>query len=181
MPARRRAVAAVNGLLAGRVLEVGVGTGLALPMYRSDLSVTGIDLSREMLSKARHKVAELKLDNVEALHEMDVQSMSFPDAHFDAAVGMFVASVVPNAAAMVAELSRVVRPGGTILFVNHFRAASGPLWAVERAMVPLSHLLGWHPDFAMHELLTDSRMQVVGNEPCPPFGIFTLLRLSNRV
>jgi phosphatidylethanolamine/phosphatidyl-N-methylethanolamine N-methyltransferase len=179
-PARRRAVAAANALPVGRVLEVGVGTGLALPLYRPDLAVTGIDLSTEMLAEARKKVADQGLSNVESLLEMDAQDLAFPDAHFDAAVGMFVASVVPDARAMLAELGRVVRPGGTILFVNHFRAAGGPRWAIERTMAPFSRRLGWHPDFAMETLLAGSRMQVLGNDPCPPFGVFTLLRLSNR-
>jgi phosphatidylethanolamine/phosphatidyl-N-methylethanolamine N-methyltransferase len=179
--ARRRAVAAVNALPVGRVLEVGVGTGLALPHYRPDLAVTGIDLSKEMLDAARKKVADQGLSNVESLLEMDAQAMDFPTGHFDAAVGMFVASVVPDARAMLAELGRVVRPGGTILFVNHFRAAGGARWAIERTMAPFSRLLGWHPDFAKELLLSGTRMQVLGSEPCPPFGIFTLLRLSNRV
>lgn len=179
-PARRRAVATVNALPVGRVLEVGVGTGLALPHYRPDLAVTGIDLSREMLDEARKKVAEQGLANVESLLEMDAQALDFPAASFDAAVGMFVASVVPDARAMLAELCRVVRPGGTILFVNHFRAAGGPRWAIERAMAPFSRRLGWHPDFAMETLLDGSRVQVLGSDPCPPFGVFTLLRLANR-
>lgn len=178
-PARARAVAAVNALPPGRVLEVGVGTGLALPLYRPDISVVGIDLSAEMLGQARKKVAAERLANVEALHEMDAQALEFPDASFDSAVGMFVASVVPDAPAMLKELARVVRPGGAILFVNHFRAAGGPRWAVERAMAPFSRRLGWHPDFAEETLLAGSRLRVTGREACPPFGLFTLLRLVN--
>jgi phosphatidylethanolamine/phosphatidyl-N-methylethanolamine N-methyltransferase len=177
-PARMRAVAAVNARPPGRVLEVGVGTGLALPHYRPEISVVGIDLSAEMLAKARAKVAAERLSNVEALLEMDAQALEFPDASFDSAVGMFVASVVPDAAAMLAELVRVVRPGGTILFVNHFRAEGGPRWAIERAMAPFSRRLGWHPDFAESSLLRGSAVRVLGREAAPPFGLFTLLRLA---
>jgi phosphatidylethanolamine/phosphatidyl-N-methylethanolamine N-methyltransferase len=177
-PARERAVRAVNALPPGRVLEVGVGTGLALPLYRADISVVGIDLSAEMLAKARDKVARERLANVEALHEMDAQALDFPDASFDHAVGMFVASVVPDAPAMLRELARVVRPGGKILFVNHFRAEGGIRWAVERTMAPFSRRLGWHPDFAEATLLAGSTMKVEASEACPPFGLFTLLRLS---
>lgn len=177
-PARMRAVAAVNALPPGRVLEVGVGTGLALPHYRPEISVVGIDLSTEMLAKAREKVAAERLSNVESLLEMDAQALDFPDASFDSAVGMFVASVVPDAKAMLRELVRVVRPGGTILFVNHFRAAGGVRWAVERAMAPFSRRLGWHPDFAEETLLAGTEARVLGREACPPFGLFTLLRLS---
>lgn len=177
-PARMRAVSAVNALPPGRVLEVGVGTGLALPHYRPEISVVGIDLSAEMLAKAREKVAAERMKNVEALLEMDAQALDFPDASFDSAVGMFVASVVPDAKAMLAELVRVVRPGGSILFVNHFRAEGGARWAVERAMAPFSRRLGWHPDFAESTLLAGSSVRVLGREPCPPFGLFTLLRLA---
>jgi phosphatidylethanolamine/phosphatidyl-N-methylethanolamine N-methyltransferase len=177
-PARMRAVAAINALPPGRVLEVGVGTGLALPHYRPEISVVGIDLSAEMLAKAREKVAAERLRNVESLLEMDAQALDFADASFDSAVGMFVASVVPDAAAMLRELVRVVRPGGTILFVNHFRAEGGFRWAVERTMAPFSRRLGWHPDFAETTLLAGSPVRIEGRAPCPPFGLFTLLRLT---
>lgn len=177
-PARMRAVAAVNALPPGRVLEVGVGTGLALPHYRPEISVVGIDLSTEMLARAREKVAAERLGNVEDLLEMDAQALEFPNASFDSAVGMFVASVVPDAPVMLRELVRVVRPGGTVLFVNHFRAAGGIRWGVERAMAPFSRRLGWHPDFAEEVLLAGTSARVVGRTACPPLGLFTLLRLA---
>ena len=145
---RRRAVAEANASPGGRVLEVGVGTGLALPAYAPSKRVTGIDLSREMLAKARERVAEQGLSNVEALLEMDAESTSFPDASFDIAVAMFVASVVPNPRRLLAELRRVIKPGGHILFINHFAAERGPRWWVEWALAPASRRLGWHPDFS---------------------------------
>ncbi|MBN8904224.1 MAG: methyltransferase domain-containing protein, partial [Rhodospirillales bacterium] len=133
---RRRAVALVNRLPGRDVLEVGVGTGLALPHYRRDARITGIDLSAEMLEQARKRVAETGLRNVNALLEVDAEATEFPDASFDVAVAMFVASVVPNPRRLLAEVRRVVRPGGNILFVNHFAADRGPRWWVERAMAP---------------------------------------------
>jgi len=176
-PGRRRAVAAVNRLGGPRVLEVGVGTGLALPLYRRDLEVVGIDLSREMLEKARQRVAAERLTHVRGLIEMDAERMAFADAVFDIAVAMFTASVVPDARKLFAEMSRVVRPGGHLLFVNHFAAKGGPRWWVERAMAPLSRRLGWHPDFALRDLLDPATTQVEAMEPCPPAGIFTLLQV----
>lgn len=123
---RKRAVEAVNRLAGPRVLEVGVGTGLALPLYRRDLQVVGIDLSREMLAKAHERVADDKLSHVRGLVEMNAEEMAFEDGSFDIAVAMFTASVVPDARKLYAEMSRVVRPGGHLLFVNHFAAEGGP-------------------------------------------------------
>jgi len=176
---RRRAVAAVNRLAGPRVLEVGVGTGLALPLYRRDLQVVGIDLSREMLEKAKERVEAERLANVRGLLEMDAEHMAFADGAFDIAVAMFTASVVPNAKRLYGEMSRVVRPGGHLLFVNHFAAEDGPRWWVERAMAPLSRLLGWHPDFALRDLLDPALVQVEAIEPCQPAGLFTLVRVRN--
>ncbi len=175
---RKRAVAAVNRLSGPRVLEVGVGTGLALPLYRRGLQVVGIDLSREMLDHARERVRKDRLHHVRGLLEMDAENMAFADASFDIAVAMFTASVVPDARRLFAEMSRVVRPGGHLLFVNHFAAEAGPRWWIERAMAPLSRRLGWHPDFALCDLL-DGKARVESLEPCPPAGLFTLVQLRN--
>jgi phosphatidylethanolamine/phosphatidyl-N-methylethanolamine N-methyltransferase len=176
---RRRAVDLVNRLPGTDVLEVGVGTGLALPHYTPAKRITGIDLSAEMLAYARQRVTASGLTNVEALHEMDAEATDFPDASFDIAVAMFVASVVPNAKKLLAEIRRVVRPGGNILFVNHFAAERGPRWWVERAMAPASRALGWHPDFAMNGLFAPEDMTKIEAWPVKPFGIFTLVRLPN--
>ena len=176
---RRRAVALVNSLPGRDVLEVGVGTGLALPHYTLDKRVTGIDLSAEMLQQARKRVDALGLANVTALHELDAEATEFPDASFDIAVAMFVASVVPNPRRLLAEMRRVVRPGGNILFVNHFAAEKGPRWWIEWAMAPASRALGWHPDFAMQGLFSPDDLARMRAEPVPPFGIFTLVRLPH--
>jgi phosphatidylethanolamine/phosphatidyl-N-methylethanolamine N-methyltransferase len=176
---RRRAVAVVNSLPGKHVLEVGVGTGLALPHYRPGKRITGIDLSAEMLAKARGRAEDLQLDHVEGLHEMDAEAMDLPDGAFDVAVAMFVASVVPNPRRLLAEMKRVVRPGGCLLFVNHFAAERGTRWWVERALAPASHKLGWHPDFATDALFRDEDRPRVRTSPVPPFGIFTLAQLPN--
>ncbi len=177
---RRRAVAAVNRLPGGRVLEVGVGTGLALPHYRSDKRITGIDLSTAMLAKAKQRVQRASMPHVEALLEMDAEETSFADGSFDIAVAMFVASVVPNPRRLLAELKRVVRPGGQILFVNHFLATGGLRLLIERGMAQASHSLGWHPDFAIESLLPDEDLRAATVEPVPPLGLFTLVTLRNE-
>lgn len=176
---RRRAVAAVNELPGERVLEVGVGTGLALPRYRSEKRITGIDLSAEMLARARERVARLGLGNVDALHEADAEATGLPEASFDIAVAMFVASVVPHPRRLLAEMRRVVRPGGYLLFVNHFVAEKGVRLLAERALAPASHALGWHPDFAFDALLPTEDRARATVRPVPPFGLFTLVQLPN--
>jgi phosphatidylethanolamine/phosphatidyl-N-methylethanolamine N-methyltransferase len=175
---RLRAVSLINRLAGSDVLEVGVGTGLALPHYNRDKRITGIDLSKEMLRKARERTREDGLTNVRALHEMDAEATSFEDNAFDIAVGMFVASVVPNPRRLLTEMRRLVRPGGDILLVNHFAAAKGPRWWLERAMAPASRALGWHPDFAMDAIFSAEDVARIETESVPPFGVFTLVRLG---
>lgn len=176
---RRRAVAEVNRLPGQSVLEVGVGTGLALPLYAPDKRITGIDLSAEMLDRARQRVKQRRLVNVDALLELDAEATGFADASFDIAVAMFVASVVPDPRRLMAELRRVVRPGGHILFVNHFAAERGPRWWAERALAPASRALGWHPDFAVDALFSVTERPLAQFASVPPFGLFTLARLPN--
>lgn len=178
-PGRREAVGLVNRLPGEQVLEVGVGTGLALPLYNPDKTVTGIDLSAEMLELARQRVRDRRLPNVAGLLEQDAEATDFPDASFDIAVAMFVASVVPNPRKLLAEMRRVVRPGGHMLFINHFRADRGPRWWVERTMAPASHALGWHPDFALGALFNPTDLAAVSLRPVRPFGLFTLAHLRN--
>ena len=98
---------------------------------------------------------------------------------FDIAVAMFVASVVPNPRRLLAEMRRVVKPGGTLLFVNHFAAVGGARLAVERAMAPAGRALGWHPDFKTEALLPPDDLLQAISAPVPPFGLFTLVRLPN--
>jgi phosphatidylethanolamine/phosphatidyl-N-methylethanolamine N-methyltransferase len=179
---RRSAVAAVNRLsqTAGRrVLEVGVGTGLALPHYRPELEVVGIDLSREMLLKAQERVQEERLVAVHGLLEMDAEATAFADGAFDIAVAMFTASVVPDARKLFSEMSRVVRPGGHLLFVNHFAADDGLRWWVERTTAPLARVLGWHPDFRLSDLLDREGTVIERVETCPPLSLFTLVEVRN--
>ncbi|NHN87789.1 class I SAM-dependent methyltransferase [Acetobacter conturbans] len=175
---RKRAVAAVNRLPGSRVLEVGVGTGLALPHYTAGKRITGIDLSSDMLARARERVRRDHLSNVDALLEMDAEDTRFADGSFDIAVAMFVASVVPHPRKLLTELKRVVRPGGYILFVNHFLAPNGVRGAIERGMARASHSLGWHPDFAMEALLPPEDLVRAKIEPVPPAGLFTLVTLE---
>jgi len=152
----RKAVVQALGLRPGeRVLEVGVGTGLSLPLYPREVSITGVDVSREMLEKARRRVARQDLSNVEALLEMDAERMSFADASFDKVVAMYVVPVVENPARLLDELHRVCRPHGEIFLVNHVRSDNRLIAAFEKALAPLSDKIGFRPDFELRDMLSD--------------------------
>lgn len=151
-PGRKAVIQALRCRPGERVLEVGVGTGLSLPMYPPEVRVTGIDLSREMLEKARIRVRRRELANVEALREMDAEAMDFPDASFDKVVAMYVVSVVDKPARLLSELHRVCKPQGEIFIVNHVRSSNPLLGAAESALAPFSAKIGWHPDFKLEEI-----------------------------
>jgi phosphatidylethanolamine/phosphatidyl-N-methylethanolamine N-methyltransferase len=163
-PGRKAVLEALECRPGDRVLEVGVGTGLSLPLYPPFVRVTGVDLSREMLEKARTRVQRRALSNVEGLHEMDAQAMDFPDGSFDKIVAMYVVSVVQEPARLLAELHRVCKPNGEIFLVNHVRSSNPILGAVERGLARFSDQIGFHPDFDLHSLVNGSaRVEHVSN------------------
>jgi phosphatidylethanolamine/phosphatidyl-N-methylethanolamine N-methyltransferase len=163
-PGRRAVLEALRCRPGERVLEVGVGTGLSLGLYPAGVKVTGIDVSSEMLAKARSRVAKKRFDHVEALLEMDAEAMSFADASFDKVVAMYVLPVVPNPGRLLAELHRVCKPQGEIYLVNHVRSDNPVIGAVEKGLARFSDKLGFHPDFELrgvlngHELVQISRV-----------------------
>jgi phosphatidylethanolamine/phosphatidyl-N-methylethanolamine N-methyltransferase len=117
--------------------------------------ITGIDVSREMLEKARRRVSRRRLANVDALLEMDAERMSFADASFDKVVAMYVVPVVENPARLLDELHRVCRPHGEIFLVNHVRSDNRFIAAFEKALAPLSDKIGFRPDFELRDMLSD--------------------------
>jgi phosphatidylethanolamine/phosphatidyl-N-methylethanolamine N-methyltransferase len=178
-PGRKLAVRAANGRPDQRVLEVGVGTGLSLPLYRPDARITGIDVSQEMLAIARTRVIEGGLANVEALIDMDAENLTFEDDSFDAVVAMYVASVVPEPKRLIQEMRRVCVAGGTIVIVNHFTSRGGVMRAVEKGLSGLSRHLGWRPEFDMEPLLHEAGLEVLEIRRTNPIGLFTLIRCRN--
>lgn len=164
----------------GSVLEVGVGTGLSLSSYRSDLEVTGIDLSAEMLEKAREKVAKKNLKHVVGLHEMDASDLRFEDNSFDQVVAMYVMTVVPEPETVMRELARVCKPGGHVILVNHFSHDDGMRGWVERKMAPFGDKLGWRPVFEVSRVMVAADLELVERRPLKPVGLFSLLRFRKR-
>ena len=176
---RRQAVEIINQR-SGRVLELGVGTGLSLSMYDRSLDVVGIDISPDMLERARQKVAAEGLENVSGLHEMDAASLDFPDGSFDTVVAMYVMTVVPDPVVVMREIARVCKPGGEVLILNHFSEDSGVRGWVERRMAPFASRLGWHPVFDVDRVMVCDDLEVTGRFTLKPMGLFTLLRFEKH-
>ena len=170
-PGREQAIRRMECLPGERVLEVGVGTGLSLPLYPWGVRVVGVDLSMPMLGKARPRAAETGV----GIAAMDAGQLGFADATFDKVVAMYVASVVPDPAALVREMRRVCRSDDGLYFVNHFATTRPLLGAVERLLVPLSRKLGFRPDFSFEGFLAGTGLEVVERWPVGPLGYWSLL------
>jgi phosphatidylethanolamine/phosphatidyl-N-methylethanolamine N-methyltransferase len=179
-PGRKDAVRVANDRPRQRILEVGVGTGLSLPYFRPDSHVTGIDISAEMLAKARQRVARRGLDHVDGLHVMDAEHLEFEDNTFDSVLAIYVASVVPSPARLAAEMRRVCIPGGTIVLVNHFTSENWALRFIEKRLAHLARHIGFHADFPLDAFLRDSGLAAREIRPSNLFGYWRLLRCVNE-
>jgi phosphatidylethanolamine/phosphatidyl-N-methylethanolamine N-methyltransferase len=178
----RRASIAAAERIGGRILEVGVGTGISLPDYASANRLVGVDISEPMLRKARERVAERDLDNVEGLAVMDAERLGFPDASFDVVVAQYVITTVPDPEATLDEFARVLKPGGEIVLVNHIGAEAGLRRAIEQWFAPVARRLGWRPEFPWGRLARWAEgkhgVRVIERRPMPPLGHFSLIRFA---
>ncbi len=179
-PGRKAVIERMHCRPGERILEVGVGTGLSLLLYPAGVQVTGIDISEEMLAHARARSARDGLEHVAALLRMDAEHMRFRDDRFDKVVAMYVVSVVPSPAQLVAEMRRVCRPGGELYIVNHFQHANPLVAGTERLLAPLSRLLGFHPDFPLEDFLQQTGLAVSERIPVNLLGYWTLLHAHNH-
>ena len=177
----RQSTIAVADAIGGRVLDVGVGTGLSLSDYSPSTKLCGVDISEPMLRKAYERVAQHKLGHVEALAVMDAQHLGFPDASFDAVVAQYVITTVPDPEATLDEFVRVTKPGGEIILVNHLGAESGFRRIFEQSFSPLARRLGWSPEFPWARLSNWAEragFRVIERRPMPPMGHFSLIRFG---
>ena len=177
-PGRRAVINRMHCRPGDHILEVGVGTGLSLPLYPDHVFLTGIDLSAEMLAYAHSRVERDGLTNVNLL-EMDAEQMSFADNSFDKVVAMYVASVVPHPDRLVAEMRRVCKPGGELFIVNHFHSSHPVVARLEKMIAPLSRMLGFRPDFPLDKFLQDTGLEVLDKSQVNLLGYWTLLRAVN--
>ena len=178
---RRAAIAAVERV-GGRVLEVGVGTGLSLRHYARRNRVVGIDISEPMLRKAQARVRNLRLGHVESLTVMDAERLDFADDAFDVVVAQYVVTALPNPEAAPDEFARVVRPGGEIVLTSRVGAEGGARRKVEHWLQPAANRLGWRTEFdwARYERWLAGRpdMKLVERRALPPLGHFSLIRFA---
>lgn len=179
---RQAAAAAVNRHRGGRILDVGIGTGLELPMFDPSLKIVGVDLSIHMLQRAARRVRERGLAGVEGLAVMDACRLAFPDAYFDAIIAPYVLTVLPAPEASLDEWLRVLKPGGEIILVNHIGAEQGPIAMIEAWLGQRSAALGWHPQFPWRVvadwLAARPELTLLERRTLPPFGLFTLTRIK---
>jgi len=179
-PGRRAAIEALDCRPGDRVLEVCVGSGMALPLYPRSVRVTGIDISREMLAKAEARVRRLGLSNVEALVRMDAQHLVFPDASFDKAAVMFAICGLPDPVRAAREIRRVCRPGATIVIAGHFRSRRALMRACESSLAPIYRLLQYRADLELDEFVAAAQLEVISRRPANFLGYSTILACRDR-
>jgi len=177
---RDAAIQATNKI-GGRVLEVGVGTGISLPLYASNVRIFGTDISEAMLKKAKQRVAESRLKNIEGLAVMDAEKLEFPDDSFDVVMAQYVVTAVPNPEAALDEFARVVRPGGELIILTRVSADAGMRRFIEQKLQPVVTRLGFRTaEFAWSRYtkwLADAEgIELVERRLIPPLGHFSLVR-----
>jgi phosphatidylethanolamine/phosphatidyl-N-methylethanolamine N-methyltransferase len=176
---RRQAIVAAERV-GGRVLEVGVGTGISLPHYDKRTRLVGIDISEAMLEKARERARKLGLDNVEEIAVGDAEALAYPDAAFDVVVAQYVVTAVPNPEKALDEFVRVVRPGGEIVIATRLSADGGMRDTIEKALMPITSRLGWRTEFPWSRYeawaAQNGKVRLIEQRPLPPLGHFSLVR-----
>ena len=171
---RRLAIAALGARPGERILEVGVGSGMSLPMYPQGVSVIGIDISNEMLAKARKRVEGRELSRAHLL-QMDARHMSFVDASFDKAVVMYAVCGFSNPVGAMAEVQRVCKPGATVVIVNHFLSARPLSRFFDVLLAPLYRLLRYRADLDIDTFLEGANLELLERKPANLFGYSTVL------
>ena len=157
-PGRLQAIQRMDVQPGERVLEVGVGTGINLSLYPRLCSVTGIDFSSSMLEKARERMARKDIRNVRLL-QMDAADLKFADDSFDIVYAPYLISVVPDPVKVAQEMRRVCRPGGRIIFLNHFLSPNPLLSRLERLISPFTIHIGFKADLDLPAFLAQADLQ----------------------
>ena len=158
-PGRERAVRSIVSRPGLRVLELGIGTGLTVPLYSRDWSVVGVDLSPAMLQQAQKRIAELRLEHAVRLVLADGVRLPFDDESFDVVLVPYVMSVVPDPIGVGVELQRVCRRSGQIILLNHFLSQDTIGAKLERWISPLTAHIGFRTDLSLPWLLSGAGLR----------------------
>ncbi len=161
------------------VLEVGVGTGLSLPLYPKESHVTGIDISQEMLEKAESKKEYYGLTNVN-LHNMDASSMAFADNAFDKVIASHVITVVPNPLKTLNEIKRVCKQDGEIFILNYTGCNNRIISRFEEFISPLRDKMGLGKHFDLDGLLRDAHLSIECERRVNFFDMCRLVKCKNN-
>jgi len=176
----RRAAAAAARAVGGKILEIGVGTGLSFEDYDLDTEITGIDVSEPMIARARERCSTGRYPFVKDLRVMDASALEFPDATFDCVVAQFVITLVENPERVLSECARVLKPGGQIILVNHLYSERGFVAALERLTAKHARRLGLRPEFPFARLADwaqkNGEAELIERRKIKPFGVYTLVR-----
>lgn len=157
-----------------RVLEVGVGTGIALDAYPAYTSVVAIDPSADMLKYAERRVAEAGLKHIE-LRQGDALNLDFPDNTFDFVTSFHVMTVVPDAPRMMAEMVRVCKIGGRIVVETHFQSENPIVAMLNNLVNPLTRMIGWTTRLRKSDVLRGHKIELEQNARTSQFSVHTLL------
>jgi phosphatidylethanolamine/phosphatidyl-N-methylethanolamine N-methyltransferase len=176
----RSASLAAAERIGGRILEVGVGTGINISLYPRDCQITGIDLSTPMLEKAHERVSRDGFRNVR-LFEMDAAKMTFPDDSFDIVYAPYLVSVVPDPVQVAREMRRVCKPGGKIIILNHFRSTNPILSRMERAISPFTVHIGFKADLDLAAFLAQAELAPISVEKVNVPRIWSLVTCRKDV
>ena len=143
-----------------RVLDLGVGTGMTLPLYPKDIRVVGVDLSGGMLAEAQKKKLEQNLDHIQ-LCQANALHTPFADQSFDHVIISHTISVVSEPDQLLREARRLVKPDGRIVVLNHFRSPKPVVGWLEKVLNPVFMRIGWRSDLTLEECLEGVGLQVL--------------------
>ncbi|MEX2629134.1 MAG: class I SAM-dependent methyltransferase [Tistlia sp.] len=181
----RRSAAEAATAQGGRILEIGIGTGLSMEHYRKPgIALYGIDLSSEMLARAQRRLLSGRHPHVRQLEVMDAHRLDFADGFFDSVVAPFVITLVARPEQVLSECVRVVRPGGQIVLVSHFYSERGLAARVERAAAAPLRRFGLRPEFPLDRLRrwaeADGRAELLDCRKVGLFGSYTVVRFRRK-
>lgn len=176
---RYRAIQLMDPQPGDEILEVGIGTGVSLPLYPRYSRIVGIDICNEMLEKARKRKLSRWLSHV-SLYRMDVERLAFADGRFDKVIAAHVITVVPNPVEAIMEMKRVCKKGGEIFILNYFGSRNRILSRFEKAISPVRKRLGLGKPLNLEKILEDAKLNILEIHRCNFLKLFHLIRCKNE-